>query len=373
MVLQYLQSTFGPYFWPFAAICTLALTHVAKKCLIVGLGAYYIVLSKDKSFKLPSYDPGEVLLTDPDKIMKQQTKTLILIRHGESIWNEVFNRGINWKLPFRLLYALAQETMLFVTSDSVLYDSPLSTVGITQAKQIRDYVLSGYNSNSKQSAAAAAIEEDEETKLRNEYINILRSAKASNSLIVSSPLRRCIETVSLGLFDRIHESKEEIVLHSALQEMTRNIDGLSLSYEHERPPLSLSMRSLENEFGVDWESWFDDRIGVESKAGFKSPDRRGDDRMRTFVHWLFQQPQDTVIVSGHSLWNRFFFQAYLPRNLDHPGKVQKIANGGVIAVKLMKFKVQPGLTRYAIDAKSILPIVKDFERKKIKGKKKKSS
>ena len=162
---------------------------------------------------------------------------------------------------------------------------------------------------------------------------------------------------------RINESKEKIVLHSSLQEMTRNIDGISLSYEHERPPLSLSMRGLENEYNVDWDAWFDERVSVETKDGFKSPDRRGDDRMRSFVHWLFQQSQDTVIVSGHSLWNRCFFKAYLPRQLHHPGKVEKIANGGAIALKFSKFKTQSGLTRYAIHPKSIFPIVKNFETK----------
>ena len=171
------------------------------------------------------------------------------------------------------------------------------------------------------------------------------------------------------IINRINESKESIVLHSGLQEMTRNIDGLSLSFEHERPPLSLPMRSLETEFNVDWDSWFDKRIAVESKAGFKSPDRRGDDRMRNFVTWLFQQPQDIIVLSGHSLWNRFFFRAYLPKHLDHPGKTQKIANGGVIAVKFHQLKVKPNYTRYAIDAKSIFPIIKNFERKKIKKKK----
>ena len=178
-----------------------------------------------------------------------------------------------------------------------------------------------------------------------------------------------IYDVVILIINRINESKESIVLHSGLQEMTRNIDGLSLSYENSRPPLSLPMRSLENEFNVDWDSWFDDRVNVERKAGFKSPDRRGDERMRSFVTWLFQQPQDVVILSGHSLWNRFFFKAYLPKTLDHPGKTQKIANGGVIAVKFHQLKVKPNYTRYALEAKSVFPIVKDFEKKKIKKKK----
>eukprot|EP01084_Bolivina_argentea_P260315 439569_1 len=364
MVLQYFQNTFGPYFWPFAAVCALTLTHMGRKCIIISLGAYYLIMSKDKSFKLPSYDPGE-MLNNKDKIMKQQTKTLILIRHGESIWNEVFNRGINWKLPFRFLYALARETILFVTSDSCLFDSPLSTIGITQAKSIRQFIIDGYtNINTDKDNINKPIPDH-----KAQYINVLRNAKASNSLIVSSPLRRCIETVSLGLFDRLNESGEDIILHSALQEMTRNIDGISLCWEDQRPPLSLPMRNLENEYQVDWEGWFNDRIKTETKAGFKSPDRRGDDRMRTFVHWLFQQPQEIIIISGHSLWNRNFFRAYLPKELQHIGKTCKIANGGIIACKFNKLKVQPGLMRYAIDSKTITPIVKDFEKKKSKKKK----
>ena len=152
--------------------------------------------------------------------------------------------------------------------------------------------------------------------------------------------------------------------------MTRNVDGVSLSWEQERPPLSLSMRGLENEFGVDWDQWLDDRVVLTEKAGFKSPDRRGDDRMRSFVQWLFEQPQDVVIVSGHSLWNRSFFQAFLPKNSDHPGKIEKIANGGVVAVKFSKLKVKPAMTRYAIHEESITEIVKGFEMKKRKKAKK---
>ena len=193
MIFSYLQNTFGPYFWPFATVCALAFTHIGKKCMIVTIGAYYLIMSKDKSFVLPRYDPAELLDSNTDNIREKKTKTLILIRHGESIWNEVFNRGINWKLPFRLFYALARETMLFVTSDSCLYDSPLSTVGIAQAQQIRQFIIDGYTKVQQRS---------EECGLKDEYVDILRNYKASNSLIVSSPLRRCIETVSLGLFDR---------------------------------------------------------------------------------------------------------------------------------------------------------------------------
>ena len=56
-------------------------------------------------------------------------KRLILIRHGESTWNDTFNRSLNpIKFIPRLIYALMMELSLFVTGqcDSWFYDSPLS-------------------------------------------------------------------------------------------------------------------------------------------------------------------------------------------------------------------------------------------------------
>ena len=60
---------------------------------------------------------------------KLQKKRLIFIRHGESTWNDTFNRSLNpIKFIPRLVYALMMELNLFVTGqcDSWFYDSPLS-------------------------------------------------------------------------------------------------------------------------------------------------------------------------------------------------------------------------------------------------------
>lgn len=160
------------------------------------------------------------------------------------------------------------------------------------------------------------------------------------------------------------ESGEQIHLVSSLQEMTRNVDGLSLSYVNELPPLSWSMRQLENTFNVDWELWFNTRLNVSEKDGFKCLQRRGDDRMRSFTQYLFSsvnQDVDTFIVSGHSLWNRMFFRAFLPKNCMHAGKNQKICNGGVVACDFTKYRLVNGMTRYRIDPKSIQIVFKGFQ------------
>ena len=64
--------------------------------------------------------------------MKDKTfKRIVLIRHGESEWNLIFNVGSKVFMPFKAVIALFREITLFVHLDmgSVLYDSPLNQQG----------------------------------------------------------------------------------------------------------------------------------------------------------------------------------------------------------------------------------------------------
>merc|ERR1719482_2326647 len=67
------------------------------------------------------------------------TKRLILIRHGESTWNEVFNQGI-LRLPFGLVMGIIKEVLCLLDPDSVFIDAPLNWVGIDQAKDLRRFL-----------------------------------------------------------------------------------------------------------------------------------------------------------------------------------------------------------------------------------------
>ena len=62
-------------------------------------------------------------------------KTIVFIRHGESDWNEMFNKGF-WPIGFtyRVLRGVIRELLFFATTDSVFYDSPLSQEGVDQAR-----------------------------------------------------------------------------------------------------------------------------------------------------------------------------------------------------------------------------------------------
>ncbi|ETO09421.1 hypothetical protein RFI_27957 [Reticulomyxa filosa] len=334
------------WFWTVLIATVLLLTHGGKKCYIVLLSFVCMITRKDKRRVLPSYDPGQI---DMEKVLQKHKKRLILIRHGESTWNEIFNRRFDLSWPLRLFHAIARECLLFVTSDSVFADAPLSQYGMSQAKELQDYLFKG----------------EMKDELKNDLL-LLKNAPNKGALLVSSPLRRCVETLSLALFPRLNNSREEIVLVSHLQEVTSNVDGMSLSGYCEFPPLSITMRLHgPNKHQVkDWEEWLSSRLNVSHKESFKPSFARADDRMRAFVSWVFSNncsEFDNVVLCGHSLWFRYFFEAYLPRNSIHTAKKNKIQNTGAIALDFIKCEMNDGSVRFRIEPDSIVVIHRGFE------------
>lgn len=69
--------------------------------------------------------------------------------------------------------------------------------------------------------------------------------------------------------------------------------------------------------------------------------------------------EEHVIVGGHSLWFKSFFQNFLPFSSKHISKKKKIVNGGVVAFDLVKATTQYG-DRYMVDPKSIKVVYGGF-------------
>ena len=85
-------------------ICTCDPHFVLHKCFLFLLGLGHLILSRDRKW-------SKSKLPDPDDIKNcadARKVRLIFIRHGESEWNEVFNKG-KIKIVPRLLRALARE------------------------------------------------------------------------------------------------------------------------------------------------------------------------------------------------------------------------------------------------------------------------
>ena len=127
-------------------------TRAGEMVMIKGLFSHisvwmesllYMVLSKDtKGLGVKYQIPGSK--ADPAHVAKRLNETtkkrIIFLRHGESDWNSVFNKGKNIGMLFRLFKAIVTEWTMIFRLDSPFLDSPLNEEGIEQALELRKYV-----------------------------------------------------------------------------------------------------------------------------------------------------------------------------------------------------------------------------------------
>ena len=102
---------------------------IVNKVIIYYDSILFMIISKDSKGLGPKYNPDPALIS-ADQVLKR--KKLVFIRHGESDWNNVFNKGFNVSFFKRLAVAAFQEFFLFPSSDSIFIDSPLNFEGIEQ-------------------------------------------------------------------------------------------------------------------------------------------------------------------------------------------------------------------------------------------------
>jgi len=150
-----------------------------------------------------------------------------------------------------------------------------------------------------------------------------------SSIIVASNLRRSIDTARIASASRLDVPGEKINVLSCLQEIGRNIDTLAISeaYGIASPALAGAVRG---------EKHHDELFNVSENHGNKAVLGSGRDRLERFAQWVFQQPQDVIVVYGHSLWFRSFCQEFFPRDVYHENKSAKLRNCAVVSFLLEK-------------------------------------
>lgn len=296
-----------------------SIQQIVDKLKLFGFGMLLMVVGRDKRWKRSAGHAVEQLAS-PSK------KRVIFVRHGESEWNLIFNKGSKLLLPFKAAAGLAREASLFarLDGDSVLYDSPLNQQGLEQAQEV-----------------AAWLREHPD-------------ALPEKALIVSSNLRRALQTVVIALQDRLLASEPRALVHvlSCLQEVSTNVDTVSILPPGAAPVLPRVPELLQTPEAFD----------VSYNAGNKPLRGTGQTRIRDFCDYCFQADHDTIIVGCHSLWARFFFQELLPNHVTHVAKTTKIANGGIVACDLLAGTFQ-GNHSYVVDPDSIDVIYKGFDSK----------
>ena len=234
----------------------------------------------------------------------------------------------------------------FDYSFSWFYDSPLSSLGLNQAKELGLFL-------------------QEKPLVGNEakFVEILRGGpKAPKSALISSPLRRAVATMVVGFRERLSSSEnndnESIVVLGSLQEISRNPDTLSIT-----PPATSIQASWVEESHLelcDFASIYEHQVDMSRHEGDKPVGSNGLVRMLEFCDFAFTNVDpDYLIVGGHSIWFRSFFQMFLPYSVHHDAKTKKIVNGGVVVFDLMKANTKDG-PKYMIDPITIRVIYGGF-------------
>jgi broad specificity phosphatase PhoE len=389
-----------------SALCVLSDPAAAmRKLRLVCTSVAYLLFCKDKKWKVPddpdpasffppelggSLDPSSSSSSSGGGGWAYREKTVILIRHGESTWNDSFNPGQRNRLKFALLfvpnlmYAILAELYYFVSGrdrDSWFYDSPLSSPGKAQIEGLRSFLKkeglrlgAGGGGGVGKGKGGACSREDRAIQILLALGGDEGGDAPPPSHVVSSSLRRAISTAAIGLADRFSRTcvvaggcgggeDDRVILLPSLQEISINPDALSIL-----PPR-----------GEALPTWCDGDIPglppdalpslVDSRhhGGNKALTSNGLERLGMFASDVFdvdRLPRPNVVAVGHSLFFRSFFRLYMPRGAGHVAKEKKLVNGGAVMVTLREASSSRegggGKKVYMIDPGSIVVIYGGF-------------
>lgn len=231
----------------------------------------------------------------------------------------------------------------FRTFRSWYVDSPLSHLGLSQVNDLASFLTT------------SSLDGPEGI-----HIQIIRAdPDAPRSKIVSSNLRRAVSTVAGGLRDRLsRRPMDKILIVPALQEVSRNPDTLSITPPH--TPIQQSWIEMSSKL-CNFQDIFNSQTDMSLHAGNKPINTNGLKRMLEFCDFVFSGSikEDYIIVGGHSIWFRYFFNLFLPYSFTHVAKSKKIVNGGIVTFELMKVDTKRG-PKYMIDPKSIQTVYGGF-------------
>lgn len=245
----------------------------------------------------------------------------------------MFNKGKNLGMIGRLLGAMFREALLYPTRDSVFLDSALNKDGLEQAKELQDFLF-----NKRPDDASV-------TPVAKEAMGAMRGDGAS-SVVVSSNLRRALQTTTVALWPRIRDNSEKINIVSSLQEISRNVDTKALASRKEIPDLHTLVDYCPN---FDAEAVYDPKENMGNKAyGFT-----GVKRINRFAEWAFSRKEEYIVVGGHSLWFKNFFRLFLDRKSTHQAKNMKLVNSGAVTFTLHRCMGDLGEPRFRIDESSL--------------------
>lgn len=281
-----------------------------------------------------------------------RVKKVVFIRHGDSQWSSIFDRPYNLSFLGRLVLELLREAMLWVQWDSVFLDTPLSNRGIDQAWALLKLIAES-DGDDHLDADDANRRKVKELN-RNQLISIIRG-DVGKSVVVSSTLRRAVSTAVMCLITRLSRGNDKVKVMTMLQDCGRSMDTVSITLANQlpRPPLSeASRRDSGDVVALAYKRYL---CGSEN-TGNKGLTYEAPQRQHDFCEWVFKQTEDTIIVIGHGLWFRQFFEAHLPAGCTHNAGRRRLRHCAVVAFDLYDVKRASEVSHYRVHADSIMQV-----------------
>lgn len=371
--LPYLALTYGLWIAVNSArpllvatlLCMLVNPKAAQaKVILMVNTARYLVLSKDKKWKKPRDDPSSFFdKTDDGELVVVSKKTVMFLRHGESTWNDTFNKG-DRKMPKfvagflpGIFKSLATEWYFLVrgmSDESWFFDSPLSAKGIGQAEGVAKFL--------RETDVKYATPREAKFLRLIKGENADKTGEGDRCVLVSSNLRRAVSTCAIAMKDRLDKKfpDDKIIILQELQEASINPDAQSIT-----PPFEKLVTSFTD--SEDVKNIYANQTDTSLNKGNKEITSNGLKRMDSFCKMLFSDDgnvlgkADNVLCTGHSYWFRAFFQTYLPTDFQHVCKTKKLVNGGLAGFTLCHTKVKAtGEDKYMIDPTSLTVLYAGF-------------
>eukprot|EP01056_Protomagalhaensia_sp_Gyna25_P001245 Protomagalhaensia_sp_Gyna_25__1244@NODE_1620_length_1682_cov_536_738284_g1325_i0_p1_GENE_NODE_1620_length_1682_cov_536_738284_g1325_i0NODE_1620_length_1682_cov_536_738284_g1325_i0_p1_ORF_typecomplete_len335_score47_38His_Phos_1/PF00300_22/1_4e10_NODE_1620_length_1682_cov_536_738284_g1325_i0701074 len=307
----------------------------------------------------PAIDKSGQLIED-GKVERQWR--IVFIRHGESMWNMAFNKGVNWRTILRILTVSFWELTLIGDLDSAVFDSPLSSTGVTQAAELQGwFTVEGQAAQTQnlvvQPAPLPSVESQENVQQDNhsfaQFIDRILQRPAGTKIgFVASNLRRAISTLGLAI-NQFMLPEDTVLVTSNLQEVTLNPDGIALALRGSHClPSVFEMETLP--WNIRW--FYENKIDWQGNDGNVKLSAKLFDRHVALIEFLEKAATrhgiTDFVVCGHSLWLRTFLRHFIPPGVDHPGKHRKISNCGILIFDLLKEK-RNGQAFYRVTPQSI--------------------
>jgi hypothetical protein len=353
-------------------VCALSNPGAAyRKLQLLVISLQFLILCNDKKWK-EAEDPANFFKKKEDA--KITRKTVIFVRHGESSWNDTFNKGDRGKFKFilyfipNMIYAIVVEWYFFVSgkaNESWFYDSPLSEKGKRQAQSVQEFlktdpafltpkemhllkILKGGDDNGDENSKGVDNNDTEDDPAPPEN----QPSSCSSSQLVSSNLRRAIATMAIGFEDRLFQNFKDdtILILPCLQEISRNPDALAITPAYGKIVPAWTDPKIVSDI-------YEQHVDTRLHFGNKPVNTNGLQRLNEFCKIAFEDiSKPNLIVGGHSLWFRSFFRTFLPRSSNHVAKTKKLVNGGLVGFTLERLEVSANEYHYMIDPTSIVTL-----------------